>query len=177
MFNLWWNIATYSTIGVVYFFGAVFKAFAWLLSFRAGRLILGGLCGYAAYTQHTQGGDQSAVLGAIGAGIVLALSAIPWGRRSVAKTEEAPEDAEGVEVTFTITETTEAPEEAQDEAIAALDLGREEKRLAVLLDRKDKLEYLNRGAGWAKFETTKTWRGLLYDIEATERKIRLLKGA
>lgn len=90
---------------------------------------------------------------------------------------------------FTPRQTPEAPEEAgeaweeweeedEDEAIAALDLAKEKKRLALLYDRRDKAEYLNNTdpKAWERYQKTKTWRGLLYDIEAAERKIRLLEG-
>jgi len=63
------------------------------------------------------------------------------------------------------------------EEVAALN---EERRLLALYRRKDKLEYINGGTAqaWAKFQTTKTWRGLLWEIEdAEERLARLEKAA
>ena len=69
-------------------------------------------------------------------------------------------------------------EDDEDESLLALNLDREKRRLAALYDRRDKAEYLNNTspAAWARYQNTKTWRGLLYDIEAAERKIRLLEG-
>lgn len=85
--------------------------------------------------------------------------------------QEAPEEWEELE-------EAEEEEEDKDESLLALNLDREKRRLAALYDRRDKAEYLNNTspAAWARYQNTKTWRGLLYDIEAAERKIRLLEG-
>lgn len=56
----------------------------------------------------------------------------------------------------------------------------EERRLLALYRRKDKLEYVNKRTAeeWDRFQQTKTWRGLLWDIEdAEERLARLEKAA
>lgn len=52
-----------------------------------------------------------------------------------------------------------------DKAITIL-----ERRLSVLYDRKDKAEYLNKVdvATWEKYQKTKAWRGLMWEIERTE---------
>ena len=82
----------------------------------------------------------------------------------------------------------EGDEDVEDEAFCHLLHGRtlekatadEERRLLALYRRKDKLEFINKSTAeaWEKFQATKTWRGLLWEIEdAEERLARLEKAA
>ena len=56
-----------------------------------------------------------------------------------------------------------------------------ERRLAALYTRKEKAEYVNRaderGEAWEKYTTTKAWRGLLWEIDYTEKQIELIERA
>ena len=49
-------------------------------------------------------------------------------------------------------------------------LSRVNRLLLALYQRKDKLEYVNNTSpeAWARFQKTKTWRGLLWDIQNAE---------
>ena len=53
----------------------------------------------------------------------------------------------------------------------------EERKLLALYRRKDKLEAINRGdpTTWERFQKSKTWRGLLWDIEDTENTLKRLE--
>ena len=93
-------------------------------------------------------------------------------RRMAEEAEEAEEwEAE-------LDEWEEEEEEDEDEDFSRFSLNQEERRLQVLLDRKDRAEFLYKTSPekWEQYQNGVTWRGLLYDIEATERKIRILKG-
>lgn len=75
-------------------------------------------------------------------------------------------------------EEDEEDEEISDEEAAINEIyGSKEKALSrvnrlllALYQRKDKLEYVNNTSpeAWARFQKTKTWRGLLWDIQNAE---------
>lgn len=85
-----------------------------------------------------------------------------------------PEAFEGMEED----EEDEDGEEISDEEAAINEIyGSKEKALSrvnrlllALYQRKDKLEYVNNTSpeAWARFQKTKTWRGLLWDIQNAE---------
>ena len=61
-----------------------------------------------------------------------------------------------------------------DKAIA-----RVQRQLLFLYRRKDKLTYINNTSpeAWAKYQQTKTWRGLMWDIEQAEDTLDRLERA
>lgn len=78
--------------------------------------------------------------------------------------EEMEEDEEGEEISdeeAAINEIYGSKEKA---------LSRVNRLLLALYQRKDKLEYVNNTSpeAWARFQKTKTWRGLLWDIQNAE---------
>lgn len=64
------------------------------------------------------------------------------------------------------------PGGSAEKAIAIL-----ERRLATLYERKERAEYINHidDASWKKYTQTKAWRGLLWDIDYTEKKLALIE--
>lgn len=82
--------------------------------------------------------------------------------------DEAPERYEGED------ELVWYPGGSPERAIEIL-----ERRLECLYERKDKAEYVNKvdDATWKKYQTTKAWRGLIWEIERTEEKLEWLEEA
>lgn len=76
--------------------------------------------------------------------------------------------------------TDDEPEQDIDEAFQGLDLdreiSREQRKLEYLYSRKDRAEALNADC-WERYEKTKAWRGLLWDIERAEDRIAYLERA
>lgn len=110
----------------------------------------------------------------------------PFGFKFEGFQVEAPkEEAPVEEVVEDSIRELEDPE-PDDEAYALLPGGSPEravvilrKRLAALYTRKEKVEFVN-GADpktWAKYQQTKAWRGLLWDIEYAETQLELIERA
>lgn len=110
----------------------------------------------------------------------------PFGFKFEGFQVEAPkEEAPVEEVVEDSIRELENPE-PDDEAYALLPGGSPEravvilrKRLAALYTRKEKVEFVN-GADpktWAKYQQTKAWRGLLWDIEYAETQLELIERA
>ena len=98
--------------------------------------------------------------------------------------DEEPEDPDELDELDEL-EDMEEEEEAEDCGFASLLHGRsiekaiedEERRLLALYRRKDKAEYVN-GADaktWEKYQNTKTYRGLLWEIDQAEDTIARLE--
>jgi len=111
----------------------------------------------------------------------------PFGFKFEGFQVEAPkEEAPVEEVAEDSIRELEDPGTEDDEAFCLLPGGSPEravvilrKRLAVLYTRKEKVEYVN-GADpktWAKYQQTKAWRGLLWDIEYAETQLELIERA
>lgn len=87
-----------------------------------------------------------------------------WEPEAFEEMEEDEEDEDGEEISdeeAAINEIYGSKEKA---------LSRVNRILLALYQRKDKLEYVNNTSpeAWARFQKTKTWRGLLWDIQNAE---------
>lgn len=65
------------------------------------------------------------------------------------------------------------PYESVEKAVSVL-----ERRLKCLEARKEKAEFVNRadegGEQWGRYQTTKAWRGLLWEIQHTQAQLEML---
>lgn len=84
-----------------------------------------------------------------------------WEPEAFEEMEEDEEDEEISDEEAAINEIYGSKEKA---------LSRVNRLLLALYQRKDKLEYVNNTSpeAWARFQKTKTWRGLLWDIQNAE---------
>lgn len=171
---------------ILAFFSAAFNAARALFQYRAGRALLAAIAaGAAAAAYHSPTWETEWAVFFAGLSFCLFLSVFAGLSRHTAE-DEAPEEItpEAAEVPPADGDAEEAAE--ADDAFAILLRGRtiekatfdEEKRLLALYRRKDKLEAINStdAATWARFQQSKTWRGLLWDIEDAESTLARLDG-
>lgn len=110
----------------------------------------------------------------------------PFGFKFEGFQVEAPKEEAPVEEVVEDSIRELEDQEADDEAFALLPGGSPEravvilrKRLAALYTRKEKVEFVN-GADpktWERYQQTKAWRGLLWDIEYAETQLELIERA
>ena len=176
---------------IIYTFAAVAYVFVFLLRYAFGRVLLGLVALSVGFRALGASDPAAFVVAVFVVALLLLLSSLSGIVAWVRANKEQKEDRSLPEIakTYQTGEALGAAEavETEDEAFTYLLHGRsiekaiadERRRLCALYRRKDKLQFVNDTdpQKWERFKQSKTWRGLLWEIEDTENTLARLEAA